>query len=180
MSQANFLNRIKAILDEFGISAGIIAARSLELHPEASELVTAEVDAKGKEYFLAPPAAYAWHAMKAAASADGIIIRIFSAFRSVDRQTEIIRTKLEKGLSLEDILRVNAPPGYSEHHTGRAIDVTTDGVRSLALEFETTGAFRWLSKNAARFGYSLSFPRNNRYGFAYEPWHWCFYSEVAS
>jgi D-alanyl-D-alanine carboxypeptidase len=49
-----------------------------------------------------------------------------------------------------------------------------DGVRSLELEFERTEAFRWLSQNAGRFGFSLSFPRDNRYGYMYEPWHWCF------
>jgi zinc D-Ala-D-Ala carboxypeptidase len=166
-------NHVKVFLDMLGISIDIVAARSLPLHLEASDLVIAETDAKGKEYLLTPPAA-AWCTMKAAAVASGIKLRIFSAFRSIERQAEIIRAKFEKGISLEDILRVNAPPGYSEHHTGRAIDITTDGMRSLAQDFEHSAAFQWLDENAPRFGYSLSFPRNNRYGFIYEPWHWCF------
>jgi zinc D-Ala-D-Ala carboxypeptidase len=112
--------------------------------------------------------------VKAAALADGVVVRIVSAFRSIERQAEIVGAKLQKGLSLESILCVSAPPGYSEHHSGRAIDVTTDGVRPLELEFEQAGAFRWLAGHAARFGYFLSFPRDNRYGYAYEPWHWCF------
>lgn len=167
-------DHVKTVLDALGISADVISTRSLALHPQAAELVVAETDVKGRKYLLTPPAADAWRAMKIAATADDIVIRAFSAFRSIERQAEIIRDKLEKGISLEDILRVNAPPGYSEHHTGRAIDVTTDGVRSLEQEFEQTAAFRWLNENAGRFGYSLSFPRNNRYGYAYEPWHWCF------
>jgi zinc D-Ala-D-Ala carboxypeptidase len=109
-----------------------------------------------------------------AALAGGIVIDIVSAFRTIDRQAEIVRAKMEKGLSLESILCVSAPPGYSEHHSGRAIDVTTDGVRPLEQEFEHTRAYRWLSANAHRFGFVLSFPPNNRYGYAYEPWHWCF------
>ncbi len=112
--------------------------------------------------------------MKTSAFADGIVIRIVSAFRTIDRQAEIVQAKMEKGLSLESILCVSAPPGYSEHHSGRAIDVTTDGVRPLEQEFELTNAFRWLSTNAERFGFVLSFPSNNRYGYAYEPWHWYF------
>ena len=111
--------------------------------------------------------------LAAAALADGVILKIVSAFRSAERQAEIVRAKLERGLSLDAILEVSAPPGYSEHHTGRAIDITTDGVPALELEFERTAAFRWLSANAALFGYSLSYPKDNPHGYAYEPWHWC-------
>jgi D-alanyl-D-alanine carboxypeptidase len=79
-------------------------------------------------------------------------------------------------MSVESILCASAPPGYSEHHSGRAVDVTTEGEqeRTLEEEFEQTAAFAWLSSNAGRFGYFLSFPRNNRFGYVYEPWHWCF------
>ena len=170
-------DRVKAILAALRIPLESIAARSLAFHPEADELVVAETGERGREHFLVPAAAGAWRAMKAAASADGVVITIVSAFRSVDRQAEIVRAKLAKGLSLESILCVSAPPGYSEHHSGRAVDVTTEGVRPLEEEFEHTSAFRWLSANAARFGFVLSMPRNNPHGYAYEPWHWCF--EVA-
>src|SRR5690349_9377229 len=108
---ANCPDRVQVILNELGISIEIIATRSLVPYPEATELEIADTDHSGKNYFLIQPAVDAWRAMKAAASADGINIRIFSAFRSIQHQTEIVRAKLEKGLALEDILRVNAPPG---------------------------------------------------------------------
>jgi D-alanyl-D-alanine carboxypeptidase len=167
-------DRVKALLTALQISIDAIAARSLVFHPEAANLVIVETDDFGKEHLLVPPAASAWRDMKAAAFADGVTIRIVSAFRTIDRQAEIVRAKLEKGLSLASILCVSAPPGYSEHHSGRAVDLTTDGARPLEQEFENTSAFRWLSLNAGRFGFALSFPPNNRYGYAYEPWHWCF------
>jgi D-alanyl-D-alanine carboxypeptidase len=88
-----------------------------------------------------------------------------------------VRAKLARGQSLDEILRVSAPPGYSEHHSGRALDVTTDGARPLELEFEHTAAFQWLERNAGRFGFHMSYPRQNRYGYMYEPWHWCFRGE---
>lgn len=149
-------DRVRAILAALHISLESIAARSLVLHPEAADLVVAETGGDGKEHLLAPPAARAWHAMTGCAFADGIVIRIVSAFRTIERQAEIVRAKIEKGLPLESILSVSAPPGFSEHHSGRAVDVTTDGVRPLEQEFENTSAFRWLSANARRFGFALS------------------------
>ncbi len=167
--------RIRSILASLEISTDLIAARSLVLHPEAQELVVAATGDDGSEYLLAPTAAAKWREMSAAALTDGVVIKIASAFRSVDRQAEIIRAKLAEGMSLDAVLCVSAPPGYSEHHSGRAIDVTTDeGVPPLEPEFEKTRAFQWLSKNAGRFGFFLSYPAKNPYGYDYEPWHWCF------
>ena len=100
-------------------------------------------------------------------------MQIVSAFRSVERQTEIVLRKLEEGLTLDEILCVSAPPGYSEHHTGRAIDVNAQGL-PLTAEFEKTTAFQWLVMNAARFGFVMSYPRLNKFGYVYEPWHWYF------
>jgi D-alanyl-D-alanine carboxypeptidase len=156
------------------ISVDIIEARSLEFHPEPAQLTVAETGRDGREHLLVPQAAGAWRAMSAAALADDVPITIVSAFRSVERQAEIVRAKLARGLSLESILCVSAPPGYSEHHSGRAIDVTTENVRPLEVEFEETVAFRWLSDHARSYAFFLSYPRQNPYGFAYEPWHWCF------
>ena len=67
---------------------------------------------------------------------------------------------------------MNAAPGYSEHHTGCAVDIATPGSRPLTEEFEDSQAFRWLTDNAGKFGFSMSYPRNNPAGFIYEPWHW--------
>jgi D-alanyl-D-alanine carboxypeptidase len=165
---------VKALLDSLQISLDAIAARSLVLHPEAVELVLAETGEHGREHLLVPAAAEGWRALRAGALADGVAVSIVSAFRSVERQAEIVRAKLARGLPLEDILSVSAPPGYSEHHSGRAVDVTTPGFAPLEVEFEDSEAFRWFSANARGFGFFLSFPRQNRFGYAYEPWHWCF------
>jgi D-alanyl-D-alanine carboxypeptidase len=61
--------------------------------------------------------------MKDAARTVGISLYIVSAFRSFERQSEIIEQKREKGLSEEDAFKVSAPPGFSEHNTGRAVDI---------------------------------------------------------
>ena len=168
------MSPVDSILASLGISLDTIAARSLILYPEATELVVAETGEDGRQHRLVPRAAQAWGSLKEAAQADDVEIRIVSAFRSVERQAEIVRAKLARGQSIDQILSVSAPPGYSEHHTGRAVDVTTGGVRPLEVEFEGTAAFAWLTRHAGRFGFFLSYPRENRYGYAYEPWHWCF------
>jgi zinc D-Ala-D-Ala carboxypeptidase len=165
--------RVAVALEELAISPALIAQRALEICREPLELVTAETDAEGREHLLVPAAAAAWRQMAEDASGDGVVLHIASALRTVDRQTEIIRRKLVRGLSLEQILCESAPPGYSEHHSGRAVDVCTPGCPPLEPEFDRTEAFGWLSSRAKRYGFVLSFPPNNQYGYSYEPWHWC-------
>ena len=97
---------------------------------------------------------------------------IVSGYRSIDYQARLIRKKINAGQSVSEILAVNAAPGHSEHHTGRAIDIATPGSRPLTEEFEGTEAFRWLTKYAAEYGFSMTYPRDNPGGFIYEPWHW--------
>jgi len=71
------------------------------------------------------------------------------------------------------ILAVSAAPSYSEHHSEHAIDITSPGYAALEEEFERSPAFAWLQRRAGEFGFTLSYPRGNRHGIAYEPWHWC-------
>jgi D-alanyl-D-alanine carboxypeptidase len=166
--------RVADALAEFAISPAQLAKRGLAICPEPSELVTAETDAEGREHLLAPAAAAAWARMARAAGEGGVVLRIASAFRTLERQAAIIRGKLERGMSIEQILRVSAPPGYSEHHSGRAVDVCTPGCPPLEPEFERTEAFEWLSSRANRYGFALSYPRDNQHGYSHEPWHWCY------
>jgi len=164
--------------NQIGITEELIVERNLPLFEEAVELQVAEVSANGKEFLLTPQASDAWRSMKAAAGGDGVEIYIVSAYRSIDLQVNLIRNKLSAGQSIEDILKVLAPPGCSEHHTGRAVDLGSGEVRPLEPEFELTPAFSWLVQNAIRYGFQLSFPEGNKFGYVYEPWHWC-YSDTA-
>jgi D-alanyl-D-alanine carboxypeptidase len=160
------------LLDELGISDEILARRALPFCPLPQELVVAQIDADGRQHRLVPAAARAWEAMQLAAQGDGIVLEIVSAFRDLDRQADIIRAKLAKNMPMDTILALSAPPGYSEHHTGRAIDINTPGCVPTEEEFEQTAAFAWLQAHAGRFGFDLSYPRGNASGFIYEPWHW--------
>jgi D-alanyl-D-alanine carboxypeptidase len=169
-----YRKRIGATLAALGIAADWPAQRGLELIGEARSLSPVGLGTDGRDKLLTPSAARAWRALRSATTNDGIDLQLVSAFRSVEFQAELIRAKLKRGMPLDEVLRINAPPGYSEHHSGRAVDVGTTGCAALDEAFENTAAFSWLDRNAARFGFSLSYPRGNPQGFLYEPWHWCF------
>ncbi len=139
---------------------------------EAAELEEIEANIVGKTQRLTPQTARAWRQMKQAAALAGVQLLVVSGFRSIAQQTELFRQKLAAGHEIEAILRVNAAPGFSEHHTGRAIDIATPGSRPLTAEFEQSKAFAWLTANAGTFGFRMPYGRRNSLGFDYEPWHW--------
>lgn len=139
---------------------------------DAVDLVDVGPNMVGRMQRLSVPTAASWQQMLAAASRDGVRLMLVSGFRSIEYQASLIRKKIAAGQSLSEILAVNAAPGFSEHHSGRAIDIATPGSRPLTEEFEQTEAFSWLQQNAARFDFFMTYPRDNPQGFIYEPWHW--------
>lgn len=168
--------RISDLLCHFGISAEYPHLCQLPLQTEACELKSIGNDVYGRPQEMLPEAADAWLDMKKNAGDRKIKLQAVSAFRSVEYQAGILQRKLDNGLNIKDILKVSAAPGYSEHHSGKALDITTPGYAILEEEFEHSPAFEWLCENACDFGFILSFPRDNRHGVAYEPWHWAWRS----
>lgn len=126
---------------------------------------------------LRKAAAKHYLAMVAAARVAGVILVPISGFRSIaDQQTIFFSIKDERRQTVSQRAEVSAPPGYSEHHTGYAVDVGDWSVPATNLnpDFDKTPAFKWLSANAARFNFEMSFPKHNPQGVSYEPWHWRF------
>jgi len=112
--------------------------------------------------------------MKEEAKNDGIYLVFLSGYRSINLQNEIFYSlKSIRNQEAAERARVSAPPGYSEHSTGFAIDIgdATQRETDFETDFENTDAFRWLIKNAAKFHFKLSFNKDNKY-IDYEPWHW--------
>jgi len=124
---------------------------------------------------LRKAAAQAYKALVSAAQADGISIAPLSGFRSIKEQEDVfLRLKQERSQTTSERANVSAPPGYSEHHTGYAIDVGDGQVpaTNLSPDFEGTAAFKWLETHATQYNFELSFTKGNRQGVTYEPWHW--------
>jgi len=111
-----------------------------------------------------------------AARDEGVWIVPVSGFRTIEHQRLLFEAQVQRTGSVEAAAKVSAPPGYTEHHSGYAIDLT-DGrfpKQDLTDEFANTDAYRWLTEHAQEFGFELSFPPNNPQGVIFEPWHWRF------
>lgn len=173
MSLSAYHVRIDAVLAQLGAPKSLRTDCPLPLQLEADNLVCAGPDMFDRQQQLTPVTCDSWHAMRLAAETDGIALQLVSGFRSVEYQCQLIQRKLNAGQQLEHIFKVNAIPGYSEHHTGRALDLSTPGCEPLSEAFEATRAFAWLQARAAEFGFVMTYPRDNIHGIIYEPWHWC-------
>lgn len=132
---------------------------------------------------LREAAAEQFQAMVAAARAAGVVLVPISGFRSANTQEHLFfDIKAARGQVATKRASVSAPPGYSEHHTGYAVDIGDGAVPATNLNttFEKTRAFNWLSANAARYSFEISFPKDNPQGVSYEPWHWRFVGDRTS
>jgi LAS superfamily LD-carboxypeptidase LdcB len=109
------------------------------------------------------------------ADAEGLGLRVASAYRSFGAQESLkARNVVLYGSGAN---RFSADQGYSEHQLGTTVDFTTIKTGNLSNSFDTTPEYRWLLENAHRYGFTLSYPKGNKY-YIYEPWHWRFVGVV--
>lgn len=156
--------------------------RGYEVRPAAGDL--AFVDASIE---VGAELAVAWDSLSSAASSDGITMFIASGFRSfelqrsifVDRLTAVVGEPLTSerasASAIDEVLDSHAPPGFSKHQTGNAIDLAVPG--SDLEQFRESEAFAWLAadnyQNARRFGFVPSYPAGvDGLGPQPEPWEW--------
>jgi zinc D-Ala-D-Ala carboxypeptidase len=168
--------------------------RALQLAPTSRQLLGHRAYAEAPEEDLVPlsmnreirlrtSAAEQFEAMVQAAQRDGVQIVPLSGYRSHSEQEAIFfGVRAARGQDAQTRAEVSAPPGYSEHHTGYAVDIGDANQTNTHLDqaFEDTRAYRWMDENANRYGFELSFPRNNFQQVAFEPWHWRFTGDIES
>ncbi len=171
--ESDYAASVAKCSEELG-AASTIQDRDLPLIYESRWVTSDEQDVFDRPLYLTHSAAKAWRKMRESAASDSVILQAISGFRDWHYQKLLVEKKLAAGQSTDDIFAVSAPPGYSEHHSGCALDLGTEGSEPLAETFEETEAFAWLANNASEFGFRLSYPQNNDLGFAYEPWHWMY------
>ena len=162
-----------------GLPGDYAETSGLPFHAEPRLLAFAGRDRYRRALWLLAPAARAWRAMREAAARDGVRLEAISGYRSHAYQRGIFERKFARGLTLAEVLRVNAAPGHSEHHSGRALDIGTPGEPPAEESFEATPAYAWLCEHAGDFGFALSYRRDNPHGIVFEPWHWCWHAPDA-
>lgn len=123
--------------------------------------------------YMRAEAANAFHHLVEAAEADGIILRMTTAYRSYDFQKLLYDSYVEKeGQEAAD--QFSAKPGRSEHQTGLAVDVSSPSVGyQLTEKYGDTKEGKWIADHADQFGFILRFPKGKESvtGYMYEPWH---------
>lgn len=117
-----------------------------------------------------------FEAMAKAASKEGLTLVVTSSYRDYDYQ-ESLYNNYAKRDGKEAADTYSGRPGFSEHQTGLAIDIY-DG-ETLYTKFESTNEFKWMQKNAYKYGFILRFPKDkeNLTGYMYESWHYRYVGE---
>lgn len=128
------------------------------------------LDGKDVQFFHARAIDHLTDMFKAAAK-DDIDLKVVSAYRSFDEQVSL------KGQFTqvygEGANTFSADQGYSEHQLGTTLDLTVEDVGGAYNSFAETEAYEWLLDNAHKYGFILSYPKNNDF-YIFEPWHWRF------
>ncbi|WP_407082982.1 M15 family metallopeptidase [Paenibacillus polygoni] len=151
--------------------------RSLPEGYEPDDLVEPNVpfsfDGPHEKRHLRKEAAAALEELFAAAKEDGIELRAVSGYRSYNRQVSVYNSSVERN-GEEYAARVSAKPGYSEHQTGLAIDVSSPSVGNVIEEvFGDSEEGKWLEEHAPEYGFVIRYlkDREDITGYVYEPWH---------
>ncbi len=104
------------------------------------------------------------------AAKDGVKLYVKSAYRSFSEQKSLKSTySVTYGTTAAN--KFSADQGFSEHQLGTTVDVITTGLGGQLDGFGETKAYEWMKRNAYKYGFVLSYPKNNAY-YVYEPWHW--------
>ena len=119
--------------------------------------------------------------LKEYALENGYDIEIESGYRSVEHQQRVFdNCANQKGL--EYAKKYVAIPGYSEHHTGLALDICLKQDDKYIIEHNLPDDFKnFLKENAYKFGFIIRYPKGKEdiTGYNYEPWHIRYVGNIA-
>ncbi|MDR2131882.1 MAG: M15 family metallopeptidase [Clostridiales Family XIII bacterium] len=121
------------------------------------------------DYRVTPATKEAYERLREGAKAAGHSIRAASAYRTIEYQKNLYARYLNEDPNNAD--NYSARPGFSEHHTGRAIDLV--GPSGTLRGFVGTKEAEWVRENAWNYGFIVRYtPENEEItGYESEPWH---------
>jgi D-alanyl-D-alanine carboxypeptidase len=146
---------------------------TLLAEPEDLVQLPEELTFEDYRIYVLPQTRDALVQMAEAAAPDSIEFEVDSGWRSFGFQRRIIKRRMAEGDSFEEVLNSVAPPGYSEHHTGRALDL----VPSEAI-FAFSKTYLWLQEHAAEYGFYETLPEDPAAPLTWESWHWTYLGDV--
>ena len=152
-----------------------------------SEIAQKDLGKLSNGYLVDQRIVSAYEKLADAAKAAGHPLVMVSAYRSVAYQEEIfnanVNTLMSQGHTKEEAIRITkltfTEPGYSEHHTGLAVDVVDqDWYQNHTGEllnegFGDTEGGKWLQAHAREYGFIIRYPKGKHAitQIDYEPWH---------
>lgn len=124
--------------------------------------------------YVAKPVKAAYAKLRAAVLAQNLgTLCINSGYRSYASQKLIHASRVSQ-LGLTAGEKLAARPGYSEHQTGLAIDISTTALGCRIGSFGASSASKWIAANAWQYGFIVRYPSNATTkitGYVWEPWH---------
>ncbi|MBF8807888.1 MAG: M15 family metallopeptidase [Enterococcus lacertideformus] len=123
-----------------------------------------------------------------AAQNSGFPLVMVSAYRSVSSQQEVFAQNVQEVMSSQNVSEEEATaitkqtitePGYSEHHTGLAVDVVDENwynnypSQLLDASYGGQPGAKWIAENASKYGFIVRYPKDRQAvtKITYEPWH---------
>jgi LAS superfamily LD-carboxypeptidase LdcB len=152
------------------IWCGCLVDTSLLADPTSLVRVSDEFAYEDYGIYLTRETRDAFTALAQAATKDNSRLVARSGYRSSRYQKKLIVRRMSEGKSFAEVARFVAPPGYSTHETGQAIDISVPDEDGLS--FAESRAYQWLLDNAAGFGFGETYPKDAPDGLPWEPWHW--------
>ena len=140
---------------------------------ETIHLVTSDNYA-GETFELEQETLAHYEALKSKMQEEGIQIELESAYRSVEKQ-QAVWDEYEQAYGEDYCRQYVAVPGYSEHHTGLALDIclVKDGAVVSSEDPSINDLFAAVHAHLAEYGFILRYPaaKETITGYSYEPWH---------
>jgi D-alanyl-D-alanine carboxypeptidase len=171
IDRANSLERLAQIDDELLKKYSKFYFLNENYLPVYLVAINTEYVEPGKKISLLPEVKFRLENMILTAKSEDINIFVNSGYRSFEEQKNL-KSRYSQVYGSNKANQFSADQGYSEHQLGTTVDLS-DGGGSLDTNFEKTKVGKWLLENSYKFGFVLSYPKNNKY-YIYEPWHYRF------
>lgn len=147
---------------------------TLDASYEPQDLIKPNVSKDSSAVLMREEAAHALEALfNAAKEEENLRLIATSGYRSYDTQELLYQRKIKTTGSEAKARLLVAPAGASEHQLGLAMDLKAPATEHLNSSFANTKEYKWVEKNAHRFGFIIRYKAEwtDITGYSYEPWH---------